>query len=179
MTQRERPSTSPEHNVKERLREELHKYLFVSLYLYVCFVALMLFKDSLLREAGMHYLPLGFAVAKALILGKFVLLGESAGVGSRVSSPTLLHRIAYRTILLLVLLIALTVAEELLVGWIHGHTLAQTVSELQVRSLPELFATYLLLLLILVPLVALEEINRALGPGVLWRVLRSRPTPGK
>ena len=38
--------------VKERLREELHRYATVSAYLYVCFSALLLYKYALLREAG-------------------------------------------------------------------------------------------------------------------------------
>ena len=63
--------------VKARLREELHKYLAVSGYLYVCFVAIVLFKMAVLRDAGVAYLPLGLAAAKALILGKFVLIGEA------------------------------------------------------------------------------------------------------
>jgi hypothetical protein len=161
--------------LKERLREELHKYLIVSAYLYICFLALQLYKVSLLSEEGLHYLPIGFAAAKALIIGKFLLIGESAGVGSRIAAPTLARRIVYRVVLLFILVIALSVAEELVVGLVHGHTLAQTVAELKLRSLPEVLATSLLVLLILVPLVAVAEVNRTLGPGVLVRLLKSRP----
>ena len=49
----------------------------------VCFLAIVLFKMAVLRDAGVAYLPLGLAAAKALILGKFVLIGEAAHVGSR------------------------------------------------------------------------------------------------
>lgn len=164
-----------EHNLKERLREELHKYLLVSVYLYVCFVAIQLYKASLLSEEGLHYLPLGFAAAKALIIGKFLLIGESVGVGSRLAVPTLLHRIAYRVIVLFILVVALSIAEELVVGWLHHHSVAHTIDELKQKYLPELLATSLLVLLILVPLVAFAEINRALGPGTLGRLLKSRP----
>lgn len=166
---------APAHTFKERLRAELHKYLIVSTYLCVCFVALELYKASLLNEEGVRYLPVGFAAAKALIIGKFLLIGESARVGQRIAAPTLAHRIVYRVILLFVLVIALSMAEELVAGLLHGHTLAQTLGALQQRSLPELLATSLLILLILVPLVAVAEVNRALGPGVITRLLRSRP----
>jgi len=40
--------------------------------------------------------------------------------------------------------------------------------------LPELLATSLLVLLILVPLVCFGEVNRALGPGALGRLLKGR-----
>lgn len=168
-------SGGTERNIKERLREELRKYLIVSLYLYVCFVAIQLYKASLLSEEGLHYLPIGFAAAKALIIGKFLLIGESAGVGSRFAVPTLMHRIAYRAILLFILVVALSIAEEIVVGLLHHHSVAHTISELSQRNLPELLATALLVLLILVPLVTFEEVSRALGPGTLERLLKSRP----
>jgi hypothetical protein len=43
------------------------------------------------------------------------------------------------------------------------------------RSLLELFATCLLVGLALVPYIATQEISRALGPGVLRRMLLQRP----
>jgi len=174
MTPQETPGGSTRH-LKERLREELRKYLMVSVYLYVCFVAIQLYKASLLSEAGLHYLPFGFAAAKALIIGKFLLIGESAGVGSRLAVPTLVHRIAYRVILLFILVVALSIAEEILVGMLHHHSVAHTMDELGRGRLPELLATSLLILLILVPLVSFAEIDRALGAGTLGRLLTSRP----
>jgi hypothetical protein len=168
------PGGSDRH-LKERLREELRKYLIVSVYLYICFVAILLYKASLLSEEGLHYLPFGLAAAKALIIGKFLLIGESVGVGSRIAVPTLLHRIAYRVMLLFILVVALSIAEELVVGWLHHHSVAQTIDELRQKYLPEKLATWLLILLILIPLVAFAEISRALGPGALGRLLKSRP----
>lgn len=160
--------------VKARLREELHKYLVVSGYLYVCFLAIVLFKMAVLRDAGIAYVPLGFAAAKALILGKFLLIGEATHVGSRVGARTVLQRIVRRVVLLFALLIVLVVVEELLVGWFHGHPLAQTLAEYRHR-LPEVLAMLLLLLLILVPLVAVMEVGRAMGPGALRALLLAPP----
>jgi hypothetical protein len=156
---------------KERLREELHRYLAVSAYLYVCFAAILLYKSAILSSIGEHFLPLGLAAGKALILGKFVLLGEAAGVGTRVRSRTLLHRIVRSSILFLVLLVLLTVVEEVIVGLVHGHSLGRAVAALSDRSLPEVLASCLLMLLVLVPLVTVTEVSRALGPGALRRLL--------
>lgn len=174
MSEHKAAGSTTARSVTERLREEIQKYLIVSAYLYICFLALLLFKVSLLREEGVHYLPLGFAAAKALILGKFLLIGESIGVGSRVAWPTLLHRIAWHVVLMFLLLVVLSFAEELLVGLFHGHSLAQVVAEIRLRSWPEVGASSLLVLLIIVPLITITEVNRALGPGILWRLLRSR-----
>lgn len=174
MAHREPSSSGHGGGIKARLHEELRQYLIVSAYLYVCIGAIELFKIAVLRDAGIVYLPLGFAAAKALILGKFLLIGEAARVGSRVGARTVLQRVVRRVALLFALLIVLVVVEELLVGWFHGHPLAQTLAEYRHR-LPEVLAMLLLLLLILVPLVAVTEVSRAMGPGALRDVFLTPP----
>jgi hypothetical protein len=170
------PASSHRPGAKERLREELHRYLAVSAYLYVCFAVILLYKSAVLSSAGEHFLPLGLAAGKALILGKFVLLGEAAGVGTRVRAQTLLQRIVRTTLLFLVLLVLLTIVEEVIVGLVHGHSFGQAVAALRDRSAVEILASCLLLLLVLVPLVTVTEVSRVLGPGGLRRLLLG-PSP--
>lgn len=158
-------------SLKERARRELRNYAIVAAYLYVCFAIVLLFKSALLREEGLEFLPHGIAAIKALILGKFILIGEAAGVGTRIGRRTLLTTIATKVLLFFLLLVALSVIEELLVGAAHGHSFAQTLAGYEKHSLLELIATCLLLLLVLVPLITAKEFSRALGPGVLTRLL--------
>jgi hypothetical protein len=158
----------------ERLRTELRAYAVCVVYLYVWFAAVLLYKTALLRETGGSYLPLGLALGKALILGKFVLLGESAGLGSRLDARTLLHRIVQNVLLFLLLLAALTVLEEFVVGWVHGHSAAHTLSEFEARSFLQIGAICLLMLLVLVPFIGVKELSRTLGPGELRRMLLGR-----
>jgi hypothetical protein len=162
-------------HLKSRLREELLDYARVSAYLYVCFGALLLYKSAILQGAGVHYVPLGVALVKALVLGKFILLGSMVGRNTQGRAPTLLHRVAVRSLLLLVFLAALTVAEEVLVGFVHGHPPATTLDELLGPRLPEIAASLLLLLLVLIPLVMSTELTRALGHVTLWRLLKMAP----
>ena len=86
----------------------------------------------------------------------------------------MLQRIVRRVVLLFALLIVLVVVEELLVGWFHGQPIAQTLVEYRHR-LPEVLAMLLLLLLILVPLVAVTEVSRAMGPGALRDLFLALP----
>jgi hypothetical protein len=158
-------------SVKERLREELRRYLAVSAYLYVCFAAILLYKSAILSSIGEHYLPLGLAAGKALILGKFVLLGEAAGVGKRIGARTLLQRILGSSVLFLVVLVLLTIVEEIIVGLVHGHSLGQAVAALAEHPWPETLASCFLMLLVLIPLVTVTEMSRTLGPGALRQLL--------
>lgn len=160
-----------ERSLKERARDELRNYAVVAAYLYVCFAVLMLYESTLLQKEGAGLVLHGLAAIKALVLGKFILIGEAIGVGTHLQIGTLAKRIASRSLLLLLVLILLSVVEELVVGRVHGQSLAETVAGYEQRSRIAMLAKCLLMLLILVPLVAAKELNRALGPGVLRRML--------
>lgn len=160
--------------LRSRLVEELRKYAFVSAYLYVCFGALLMYKAALLDAAGQHTVHAGTALVKALILGKFLLLGDVAGVGMRLPAATLRTRIAWRTGLLFLLLVVLTFVEEVVAGALH-HRVAATLAEWRNRSMLEFAAEWLLLLLVLLPLVVVTEVRRTLGVDALRTLLGRRP----
>jgi hypothetical protein len=108
------------------------------------------------------YLYVCFA---SVLLYKSALLRE-VGLGF------LPHGIAaVKALLFFVLLVVLSVMEELLVGKVHGHSFAQTLAEYEKHSVLEMIATCLLLLVVLVPLITAKAFSRALGPGVLTRAL--------
>ena len=164
-------------SLKQKLREELRKYLVVSAYLFICFGVLQLYKAALLQDAGVHYLPLGAAVVKALIIGKFLLIGDAVRARLQRRPGRLPGRIAMRVFWLLSILVLLTIAEELIVGWIHGQSLFEMEAEFHARSTLELVAEVLLMGLILLPLVGAAELSQALGPGVLQsQILRHAPS---
>jgi hypothetical protein len=149
-----------ETSLKERAREELRNYAIVAAYLYVCFGAILFYKAALLQEEGVAFFPHGLAAVKALILGKFILIGEAVGVGKHVKSRSLLAAVAAKTVLFFVLLIVLLVVEELIVGKVHGHSLAETIAEFRAHSGLEMLATSILMLLVLIPLIAFKELRR-------------------
>jgi Na+-transporting NADH:ubiquinone oxidoreductase subunit NqrD len=149
-----------EGSFKDRARGELRNYAIVAAYLYVCFGAILLYETALLREEGIAFLPHGLAAIKALILGKFILIGEAVGVGTRVQPRSLLSAIAASTALFLLLLLAMSVVEELVVGKVHGRSLAEVIAEFREHAGLEILAKSLLMLLILIPLVAFRELRR-------------------
>jgi hypothetical protein len=174
MSDMKSPGPAGGESLQHRLREELRKYLIISAYLYICFGALQLYKSALLQDAGVHYAAWGVAVVKALIVGKFLLIGDAVQNRMRRHPQGLPGRIAKRIFWLLVILVLLTIAEELVVGWIHGQSIAEMRTEFHSRSMLELLAEMLVMLLILVPLVAAAELNQAQGSGGLRRLMSMR-----
>lgn len=171
-------STEAGRSLKSRLHEEMIKYVIVSGYLFVCFAILQWYKAALLEGVGVHYLPVGVAVVKALVVGKFLLIGDAVSARLQGRTGSLLGRIAKRVAILLVVLALLTVAEEFVVGWVHGASSVTVEEELRARSLLEMVAEISLMGLILLPMVAAAELNAALGPGVLRSLWRRRGDAG-
>jgi hypothetical protein len=160
--------------IKQRAREEIRNFAYIAIYLFVCFAVLMFFESTLTNSASTGVFSLGAAAIKAAILAKFILIGDALGIGDKSRAPRLVGSIVTKSIQLWLLLILLTVIEELVVGRLHGHAFAATWAEYRQKSAVSLFAKSLVVLLILLPLIATREFSRTLGPGVLREMLVAR-----
>jgi len=147
----------------QRLREELAKYAVVTGYLFTSFSLLLLYEATV--AGGEHgSLPFSLALVKALVLGKFLLIGEALHAGAAAAGRPLLQRVAWKSLALLCVLLVLSALEELIVGRLHHKPAAQVLGEALKRGWLENLAPVLTMLLILIPLVSLSEIYRQLGP---------------
>ncbi len=157
--------------VKKRLLEELVKYGYLTAYLWVCFSVLLLFQTTSSDVAGTTF-HFGAALIKALLVGKFLLIGDAIKVGSIARGPTLVHRVVWKSIAFLLILLIFTVIEEIIVGWFHDKTMVQSVVEYFSRPLPVVVAPILIMLLILIPLIAAIELRKTIGEEKwkdIWR----------
>jgi hypothetical protein len=158
--------------VGQRLRHELHEYAEISIYLFVCFSALLFYRFALLEEHLVTAWRFGLAVGKALILGKFILIGKTLRIGERGRDRTLLHDVAMKSLLFLVLLLVLSVVEEVVIALIHGRPVSTALSEAGTPL--ELCASSLLMVLILIPYFAFLGLDKVLGAGTLRRTFLQR-----
>jgi hypothetical protein len=166
---------SPAHSdLRSRAAEELKRYALVSAYLFVCFAVVMFYDASQATATQGSWVGLSMALVKALVVGKFILIGEALKPGTRLEARTLIERVAWRTLGLLFVLIVLKIIEELIIGLVHGKTVSGVLGEFAARSWMSLSGPVVLMLLILIPLVAATEIDRALGNGGLKRLLLTR-----
>ncbi|WP_155942422.1 DUF4339 domain-containing protein [Rhodomicrobium vannielii] len=158
-----------------RARDELIQYLAVSTYLAVCFGALIFFKAAVLGSEGIEYQRFGLALAKALILGKFVLVLERLNIGNRVKSTGVLFAdVLVKALLFTTLLLVLTVAEEVIVGHLNGQSVRDVLKGFAGGTMPEVLATVVLMFLVLVPYFAYRELAAALGEATFSQLLFKR-----
>jgi hypothetical protein len=167
-----------------KFAHELRQYAAISVYLYICFGALLFYKFAILNGQGVKYVPYGTAAIKALVLGKFVLLGNMAGLGDRYTKRSAALVIVHKSLVFLVMLLVLTVVEEVVVGLIHGETVASSLATFLGGSYLQVLATCVIMLLILIPYMAFGELREALGDARLRQIMlephagrRSRGNP--
>jgi hypothetical protein len=163
----------------ERALEEFKELLILTFYLYICFGALMLQKTVVLRDAGISFDMWGIALVKALLLAKFMLVGRALHIGQqRYRHEALIWPTLYQSVLTLLLLLVLDAVEEVLVGLIHSRALVDSLAHVAGSSPLLVGANCLIMLLILVPYFAFQNLSEVLGDRTLVRLfLVDRRTP--
>jgi hypothetical protein len=166
--------TSSKQPIGKRITRELREFAAVAAYLFICFAAILYLKAAVLRANGIEYAPFGFAAAKALICAKFISLGSAFHVGQRFRTLPVVWRTLWMSLAFLALLLVLNALEEIAMGAIHHRAVAATLAELGGGTLPQIVATSVVVLLILIPLFAFRTLGDAVGEGKLLRLLFRR-----
>lgn len=169
--------TAAKPPLHQRAMHELKKLVFISLYLYVTLGAVILLKTAVLRTQGIEFTPWGIAIVKAVLLAKFMLVGEAMRIGGRTTTGPLIWPTLRKAFGLLVLLIIMTIIEEAVVGLFHRRLIAASLGDLFGSRLEETLAGYLIMLMVLLPYCAFRVLSEALGEGRLERMFLSGGSP--
>jgi hypothetical protein len=163
-----------EANEKAKLHQhamrELKELAIIGVYLYITLGSVILMKTAVLHTEGIEFTPWGIAIVKALVLAKFMLLGDAMKLGERTTTRPLIWPTLYKSLAFLVLLIIMTIIEEAVVGLFHRRSIAASLGELVGPRLEETIAGFLIMLLVLIPFFAFRVLGEALGEGRLARM---------
>jgi hypothetical protein len=156
--------------LRQRGMHELKELVLISLYLYITLGTVILIKTAVLHTEGVKFAPWGIAIVKAVVLAKFMLLGEAMKIGERNATIPLIWPTLQKAFTLLVLLIFMTIIEEAIVGLFHDKSIAAALGELMGPRFEETIAGYVVMLLVLIPYCAFRVLDVALGEGRLARM---------
>ena len=162
--------THAKATLRGRAVHELAELAIITSYLYVTLGAVILMKVSVLRDQGVSFAPWGIAAVKAVVLAKFILIGRAMKIGERHSTRPLIWPTLHKAFAFLVLLVVLTIVEEVVVGLFHHQSVVASLNELVGARLDETLAGILILLLVLIPYFAIRVLSEALGEGRLARM---------
>jgi hypothetical protein len=167
-------SKHPNASFRQKASEELREFIILTAYLYVCFAAVIYLKAAILQAQGAAYTPLGLAIIKAALCAKFMLVGRVFHIGERFKNHPLIVPTPHRSFAFLLLLVVLTLIEEIVVGTIHGRKILDSISEIAGGTFHPIVATVLIIFLILVPYFAFRSLGNIVGDKILVRLFFER-----
>lgn len=156
--------------VSKKLTDEFREFVVIAVYLYIFFTALAYLKATILHAYGIDYAPFGLAAVKALIFAKFILVGRALNVGERFKTLPLIWPTLYKSCAFVALLIVLDVIEEIVVGLIHHRTILESIADIGGGTIDQMIATSIIVLLILIPFFAFQELGEIVGERNLVRL---------
>jgi len=160
--------------LRERFVHELEQYLLVTIFLFFFFGSFTTYRRLVLAEYEIGYLDYGWALVKALVLGKVILIGELLHVGERFRDRPLLISTFWKTVTFGLLILAFGVLERVVGALIHHRPIAEEF-QLTGRQGLELLARTNLEIVALIPLFAFRELGRVLGEGKLLALFLQGP----
>src|SRR5882672_3894987 len=113
--------------IGRRMFSELNRLLQIFLYMLICVGAVLYFWLSIPSAENVGLWHFGYALVKALLLAKFILLGHMLHVGERQRRRPLFYSSLYQALSLALLLIALIGLEEGAVALIHGQSIRGSI----------------------------------------------------
>ena len=161
--------TNAKATLHQRAIHELKEFAILTVYLYITLGAVIMMKTAVLHAQGIEFSPWGIAIVKAAVLAKFMLVGNAMKIGERHTGP-LIWPTLHKAFAVLLLLVILTLIEELVVGLFHHQSIAASLGDLVGSRLEETLAGYLIMLLVLIPYFAFRVLGDVLGEGKLARM---------
>src|ERR1700751_2789039 len=140
--------------LKEKVTSEVKKLLVVFVYLALFFCAFTTYRLLVMKEMGLSYFHYGFALAKALVLAKVILLGQSLRFVRAFDDWPLMVPTLYKVLLFSFFVVAFEVLEHGIGGVLHGKDLLSALQEMMSSGRDELLARTLVMLVAFVPFFA-------------------------
>jgi len=167
MVQEEKPGW------KKRVIDELRKLSITVIYIWILLIVFALYRGIILANYNINYTTkFGFAFINALILAKFMWLGEILQAGKKAARKVLLYSTLWNSAIFAVILLVCHFLEETLLKLWHGETIAQSFSE-TVKDPRDMIATALVVFVVLVPFFFAKGLIELLGVDEVKRLLLS------
>jgi hypothetical protein len=149
---------------KERVLEELRKLSITILYLWVLLSVSALHREIILADYNIHYSEkLGFALVNAVILAKFIWLGDVMHAGKKAENKSLLFSMFWNSALFAVILMICHTLEDILLRWLHGELKTTSFYGIAGTRPSELLATCVMMFVVLIPFFFTRGLVHVLG----------------
>ena len=151
---------SGKSGLKRKAIHEFEDLAVVFLYLAFFFCALATYSMLLLKEFHVSYFIYGFALLKAFVIAKVILIGEYAHLGKKHEVKPLFFSALHKAFLFSLLVLAFHMVEEVIKQLLHGGRAVAAFHDIRIDDLlgrsAVVFCTF-------IPLFAFRELRRVMG----------------
>jgi hypothetical protein len=150
-------------NLKNKILNEMVGYWINVAYLTLVFAAFTQYRRFLLAAYDITYTNYGFAVIKALILAKVIMIGEVVRLGRGLEQKPLIYPTLYKTAMFTLFVGIFTLIEHAIKGLWSGKGLTGNLVEFLGKGSNELLANSLVVFVAFLPFFGVKELARVLG----------------
>lgn len=165
---REKPS------LKSRAISELRKFIVITLYLWALFALFSLYRRMILQAHGVSVWEQSFAIVKALIFAKVILIAQALDLGAWLRKYRLVYSVLGSAFLFTIVLLAFHIFEQAMRALVKGLPLATSIADFGGGTLQGFLTVGSIFFVALVPFFVFEEVSRAIGGQALWDLFFSR-----
>ncbi len=157
--------------LKQRAAHELRRFLLMFVYLWVLFGLFGIHEEVVLKQRGISFSALGFALVNALVLAKVMVVVEGLNLARWLHHRALIYPIVFEAIVFAVLFLLVHVAEHVIMGMIGGESFSASVPLIGGGGFFGLFCVTLIMFFALIPFFAFNNLDRVMGTGRLSTLL--------
>ena len=159
------------HSLKDKLKEEAKKAFALTLYLGTWFCAITFFAATALEERPIPLSIFGFAIIKAGIAAKFMLIAQAAYPIKVNKEHGIVNSLIFESIVYLAFVLALNFVEAGVDGLIHGKEFIPSMAAFGNGEPIRIFAMAILYWLIVWPYLIFMGVNQAIGNTATLAIL--------
>ena len=160
-------ATNAKAGWKQKVVAEFIEYWVVVAYLFWFFAVFTWYRRVALAEYHISYGAYSFALVKALVLAKLILIGDALRLGRRLDHKPLIVPALWKAAVFSLWVAVFSVLEHTIEGLLRHQGFAGGFEELMSTGKYELLARCLVMFSVFVPFFACKELERVLGAGQL------------
>jgi len=149
----------------ERIKQEVLEVLPPTIFFFIAFHILALFRALMLRQYGIELSSVAGATVAALLVGKVVLLADLLPFVNRFPEKPLIYNVVWKTAIYVLAALIVHYLEHLAPLWWRARDFSAANRQLLEEIVwPHFWAIQLWLLVLLFVYCALRELVRVIGP---------------
>jgi hypothetical protein len=157
----------PKRTLKQKAYQGLKEYVAISLYLWLVFSLFVVYRAILQSDERFSLVAHGMALINALALGKILLIAKELHFAENFKDKPLIYPTLFKSVAFAVILGFFKVLEEAGIGWYHGESFSQSISDLGGGTLNGILAMMAILAVLLIPFFAFTELGEVLSRSKL------------